>query len=81
MGLGTLYYKDWDLFDQVIISGNFWSKKGFNFTCKERTDPLLPIICFSPTRKASQGPNRTASKDYYGGYSDHLPVYIDLRIK
>jgi hypothetical protein len=27
-------------------------------------------------------PNRTAGRnDYYGGYSDHLPVYIEFELR
>lgn len=80
-GKGTLYYKDWDLFDQIIISGNFWNKeKGLYYSGKEgnifETDWLL-----YKSDDGTSRPNRTAAKEYYGGYSDHLPVYIDLIIK
>jgi hypothetical protein len=80
-GKGTLYYKDWDLFDQIIISGNFWNKeKGLSYSAKEgnifETDWLL-----YKSDDGTSRPNRTAAKEYYGGYSDHLPVYVDLTIK
>jgi len=80
-GLGTLYYKDWDLFDQVIISGNFWNKKKrFYYSEKEGRIFTADYLLFTNKEGVSR-PNRTASKDYYGGYSDHLPVYVDLRVK
>ena len=80
-GLGTLYYKDWDLFDQVIISGNFWNKKkGFYYSEKEGQIFTADYLLFTNKEGISR-PNRTAAKDYYGGYSDHLPVYIDLKVK
>jgi predicted extracellular nuclease len=76
-GEGTLYYKDWDLFDQIIVSGNLLVKK--------RKGAFIPppfAYIFKPewilfkNKKGEMIPNRTAgSKDYFGGFSDHLPVY------
>jgi len=80
-GKGTLYYKDWDLFDQVIISGNFWNKqKGIIFSGNEGKIFEDDWLLFK-TKEGISRPNRTAAKDYYGGYSDHLPVYIDLILR
>jgi hypothetical protein len=80
-GKGTLWYKDWDLFDQVILSGYFWNKeKGFYFADKEGKIFDPDWLLYKPA-EGSPRPNRTAAKDYYGGYSDHLPVYIDLILK
>jgi len=78
-GKGTLYYKDWDLFDQVIISGYFWNKqKGLTYSAMEGKIFDAEWLLFK-SNDGTLRPNRTASKDYYGGYSDHLPVYIDLK--
>ena len=80
-GKGTLYYKDWDLFDQVIISGNFRNKqKGLLFTGTEGKIFDAEWLMFKNAEGIAR-PNRTAAKDYYGGYSDHLPVYVDLILK
>lgn len=80
-GKGTLYYKDWDLFDQIIISGNMWNNlKGIHFT-GGRGSIFSPDYLLFTNKEGLSRPNRTAAKDYYGGYSDHLPVYIDLIIK
>jgi len=77
-GKGTLYYKDWDLFDQIIISGSFWNKeKGVVYSGKEGNIFEADWLLFKTAEGISR-PNRTAAKEYYGGYSDHLPVYIDL---
>jgi predicted extracellular nuclease len=77
-GEGTLYYKDWDLFDQIIVSGTLLNKKpgkgalitapyGYIF----RQDWML-----YKNKTGEMVPNRTAgSKEYFGGFSDHLPVY------
>jgi endonuclease/exonuclease/phosphatase family metal-dependent hydrolase len=78
-GEGTLYYKDWDLFDQFIVSGNLLGKK------PGKGAVILPpyAYIFKPdwllykSKTGEMVPNRTASaKDYFGGYSDHLPVYV-----
>lgn len=80
-GKGTLWYKDWDLFDQVIISGYFWNKgKGIYLTEKEGEIFDAEWLMYTPN-EGEPRPNRTAAKDYYGGYSDHLPVYVDLILK
>jgi hypothetical protein len=77
-GEGTLYYKDWDLFDQIIVTGNLLNKK------PGKGAVILPpyAYIFKPdwllykSRNGDMVPNRTASsKDYFGGFSDHLPVY------
>ncbi len=80
-GKGTLYYKDWDLFDQVILSGNFWMKQK-GLVCSGTEGKIFDAewLMFTMPDGVLR-PNRTAAKDYYGGYSDHLPVYIDLLIK
>ena len=78
-GEGTLYYKDWDLFDQFIISGNLLGGK-----IGKRAVILPPYAyIFKPewllykNKTGEMVPNRTAgSKEYFGGYSDHMPVYL-----
>ena len=81
-GEGTLYYKDWDVFDQIIVSGNLLLKK------KGKKPFILPVDAhiFKPdwllyrNKNGELVPNRTAgSKEYFGGFSDHLPVYTTVR--
>jgi hypothetical protein len=82
-GEGTLYYKDWDLFDQFVVSGNLLGKK-----------PGKGPVILSPyayifkadwllykNKAGEMVPNRTSSsKDYFGGYSDHMPVYTIINL-
>lgn len=81
-GEGTLYYKDWDVFDQIIVSGNLLiEKRGKGPYIKA---PYAYIFkqewMLYPNKKGDKIPNRTASgKEYFGGYSDHLPVYTLIR--
>jgi len=77
-GEGSLFYKDWDLFDQVIVSGNMLSqKKGFRTSVTDAGIFNAEYLLFKNNKTGESRPNRTMSGDkYYGGYSDHLPVYV-----
>jgi endonuclease/exonuclease/phosphatase family metal-dependent hydrolase len=78
-GEGTLYYKSWELYDQMIVSGNlFCKKKGIQkpkaYIFKEEWllyDNNGTLIPHSSYHKGK----------YISGYSDHLPVYIEFRVK
>ncbi len=76
-GEGTLYYKSWDLFDQIIVSGSLLIE---NATINLQSKSILihkPDWILFEDNNGIKRPNRTASGGrYYGGYSDHLPVYI-----
>jgi len=81
-GEGTLYYKDWDVFDQFIVSGNLLSKKHGKLPFVEA--PYAFIFkrdwMLYTNKKGDRVPNRTASsKEYFGGFSDHLPVYMVVK--
>lgn len=73
----------WFTFDQFIVSGSLLNNsKGLN------TSPALvkvfaaPFILQTDNRNLGFKPFRTYSgRKYIGGYSDHLPVYIDLYLK
>ncbi len=79
-GEGTLYYKDWDLFDQIIVSGNLLinHKQGNGAVILPPYSTIFKQDWMLYKNKAGDMvPNRTASsKDYFGGYSDHLPVFV-----
>jgi len=76
-GEGSLFYKDWDLFDQVIVSGNMLlQKKGLRTSVNHAGIYSAEYLLFK-NKTGESRPNRTMSSDkYYGGYSDHLPVYV-----
>lgn len=81
-GEGSLFYKDWDLFDQVIVSGNILAgKKGLR-TSVNNAGIFNPEYLLFKTKTGEARPNRTMSGDkYFGGYSDHLPVYVKFDLK
>lgn len=76
-GEGTLYYKDWDVFDQIIVSGNLLIKKRKGATIQPPYAYIFkPEWLLYKNKKGEMLPNRTAgSREYFGGFSDHLPVY------
>lgn len=77
-GEGTLYYKDWDLFDQFVVSGNLLGKKpGKGAVIQSPYSYIFkPDWLLYKNKTGEMVPNRTASaKEYFGGFSDHLPVY------
>jgi endonuclease/exonuclease/phosphatase family metal-dependent hydrolase len=80
-GEGSLFYKDWDLFDQVIVSGNMLSrKKGFRTSVTKAGIFNAEYLLFK-TKTGESRPNRTMSGDkYFGGYSDHLPVFVKFEL-
>jgi exonuclease III len=81
-GEGSLFYKDWDLFDQLIVSGNMLTrKKGMHTSVNEAVIFKADYLLYKDKNGVSH-PNRTMSGDkYFGGYSDHLPVYVKISIK
>jgi len=77
------YQGHWSFLDQVIVSGSFLRRSG-NFTI----DPQSVVI-FSPDflvepdgRYLGMKPRRTlAGPRYLGGFSDHLPVITDIKVR
>lgn len=78
---GTIVHRgNWDVFDQLIISQGLlrgtsgWAVKDNNaFILKH--DELLYTY-----DNGDQKPNATfGGTNYYGGFSDHLPVYLQLK--
>jgi len=79
-GEGSLYYKDWDLFDQIIVSGKMLSqKKGLN-TSIENAGIFRAEYLLYKDKKGEARPSRTMGDKYFGGYSDHLPVFVKFNV-
>lgn len=81
---GTLKYREyWDTFDQVIVSGGVLSGSS-NLS----VDPAKEVIFHGDfllqpdERYMGEQLFRTYTGfKYLGGFSDHLPVYVDLQLK
>lgn len=81
-GEGTLYYKDWDVFDQIMVSGNLLTgrKKGKPVIRAPYCEIFKEDWMLYKNKSGDMVPNRTAgSKEYFGGFSDHLPVYTEIK--
>ncbi len=78
-GKGTLYWKSWDMFDQFIVSSSLLDiSNDLNLESDEMNIFKPDWILFKP-EQGNPRPNRTKGSRYYGGYSDHLPVYVRIR--
>lgn len=82
-GTGTHNYKgEWGVLDHLIVSHSLLkAKKGLS--CEMDAGKIHKQDFFLYTRKdGSKVPNRTYGGDnYYGGYSDHLPVVVEMVVK
>jgi len=79
-GLGTIYWKDWDLFDHIIISSNLITKKNGLVISTPEAIIYKPQWLLYKNVSSEMVPSRTAGREYYGGFSDHLLVYVLFRI-
>jgi len=81
MGEGTLYYKSWDMFDQIIVSGNMLEgRKGIKVETVDQEIIKYDWMLYHP-KTGDARPSRTAAGKYYGGFSDHLPVFIRMTVR
>ncbi len=82
-GEGTLkYHGYWNLFDQIIVSG-IMLKKSNSLSTKPAMVHIFnaPWLMEADTKYPGKFPLRTyAGSQYLGGFSDHLPVYIDINV-
>jgi hypothetical protein len=79
--IGTHKFRaKWEIFDQVIVSGNLLNAKTCLFAQKENAGIYSPdFLLEADENNLGYRLFKTyAGMRYLGGYSDHLPVYIDL---
>lgn len=81
----TYNYKgEWGVLDHIIVSGSLLNKTNAAYTQKEWAsvfDSDLVMNYYNNRYGKGKRPNRTyAGNNYYGGYSDHLPVYLNLKV-
>jgi exonuclease III len=80
METGTLKYQDkWNLFDQIIVSGSLLDKTGAVYTQPYDAHIFNAEFLLEKDPDGGMQLFRTFKGiKYKGGFSDHLPVYIDL---
>ncbi len=78
-GIGSVYYKSWDMFDQIIVSTSLLAgNSGLKVSSMDQSIFKEDWMLYQP-KKGPARPSRTSSGGrYYGGYSDHLPVWIRI---
>ncbi len=79
---GTVNHQgDWLVFDQIIVSKNLLNEKLFNISKNDIHIHNSDKVTFTH-RDGNTTPSRTyGGPKYYGGYSDHYAVYLNLKIK
>jgi predicted extracellular nuclease len=77
-GVGSHYYKSWEMFDQIIVSQPLIkNRKGI--VVSNQAHIFSKDWMLYKNNKGEMLPSRTYSAGkYYGGYSDHLPVTVRL---
>ncbi len=82
--IGTLKYQhSWEIFDQIIVSRSLLNQD-LNISLKSGSFRIvdLPFLLERDFQMGGLKPFRTYNGfKYNGGYSDHLPVWIDLIVK
>jgi len=79
-GKGTYKYSgEWNMLDQIIISGSMLTSSGLHTSQDNACIFEAGFIIEDDTKFFGTKPLRTYNgRRYLGGYSDHLPIYIDL---
>lgn len=77
---GTINHQgNWLLFDHFITSNSLMDDKKIDLTPNKSSIFFEEWILYTNPKYKDQKPNRTyGGKNYYGGYSDHLPVWIEI---
>lgn len=71
------YRGTWNMLDQIILSDNFFDDNGLKY--QSATIFQQEWMMYNDKRNGAM-PNRTyGGPNYYGGFSDHLPVFVDLK--
>jgi hypothetical protein len=81
--VGTIKYEGvWSVFDQVIVSGGLYMGRNGISVRDGKAFIFSPDFLLEPDKKyTGVKPFRTyEGPRYKGGFSDHLPVYLDLRV-
>lgn len=78
---GSYYYRgDWNMLDQIIVSYNLINREG-RYSCDYSDGKIImEDWMMYKNQDGIMVPNRTyGGPNYYGGISDHLPVYLVLK--
>ncbi|MDA3928715.1 MAG: endonuclease/exonuclease/phosphatase family protein [Prolixibacteraceae bacterium] len=78
-GVGSYSYRnDWNVIDNMIVSGALINKnKGLKSNLNNGFIFHQPFMEYK-SNTPDMAPNRTYGRSYYGGISDHFPIYMVL---
>ncbi len=78
-GKGSYRFRgDWNMLDQIVVSSNL-VEEGKHLEYVNSTIFQADWMMYKD-EKYGLSPSRTYGGDrYFGGYSDHLPIYVELR--
>lgn len=76
-GNGTYNYRgNWNMLDQIIVSGSLLDDKGWKIT---NPNIFKPEWLIYNSEKYGATPSRTyGGPNYYGGYSDHFAIFVEM---
>ncbi|MCF6333613.1 MAG: endonuclease [Draconibacterium sp.] len=74
-----LYQENWNMLDNIVVSSNLLDDKGFQ--CADKRGFVFHKKWMEYKNKNGEiSPNKTyGGTNYYGGISDHFPVYFTLQ--
>lgn len=75
------YQGQWGILDHIIVSGALLDEKGPIYTSPELANVFSPDFLLEADEKfTGKQVNRTyIGFKYHGGFSDHLPTYLDIK--
>ena len=82
-GQGTYkYHGSWGALDQFVVSGYLMNNKSTYTSLDDVHIFKADFLLEKDEKYTGERPNRTyIGYKYHGGYSDHLPIYLDLTLK
>jgi len=77
------FQKTWSIIDQFVVSGNLLTnKKGLSVSPTDARIFKADFLVEADETNLGDKPNRTyVGMKYQGGFSDHLPIYLDIWLK
>lgn len=77
-GRGSYYFDGWQMLDQILVSGQLLDDNGLIKAVDYFVYDDESVMFEHPTDGLQ--PNRTyGGNEYFGGYSDHLAVFLELK--
>lgn len=76
---GTYNYRgDWGMLDQAIVSKGFMNNDGYHTDGDGLSIYRQNFMMYYDKKFKEHKPNKTYGSKYFGGFSDHLPIVMEL---